>query len=72
MFSLAGMRYNQLFDYSKRLHDNEARNLVQDTYYRLNKCVQETLQLRNQGRYENNDLTFPYFEPKWLTNSIHV
>lgn len=72
LVSLAGIRVNRLFDYSKRITDERARVLVQKTYSRLNTCVQTILEARNQQRFERGDLTYQYLEPKWLTNSIHA
>ena len=71
-FSLAGIRANRLFDYSKRITDKRARVLVQKTYNRLNTCVQTILEARNRQRFERDDLKYQYLEPKWLTNSMHA
>lgn len=68
---LSSIRVNRLFDYSKRMSDQKARCLVQDTYSRLHKCTQDILEARNKKRFENGDLTYQYLEPKWLANSIH-
>ena len=54
------------------MSDEEGRKVVENTYQRLNTLVQKTLQARNQQRFDNGDLTYQYFEPKWLPNSIHV
>ena len=71
-FAFAGIRLNRLFDYSKEMADERARKLVQETYDRLTKNVQEVLEKRNRGRFERGDLTYQYLEPKWLVNSIHA
>ena len=70
-FVLSSIRVNRLFDYSKRMSDQKARNLVHETFTRLNECVQQKLQARNKRRFQNGHLTYQYLEPKWLPNSIH-
>lgn len=72
MYKLAGIRVNRFFDYSKRMTDDKGRHLVEKTYKRLMKCIQEKLEAKNLGRFYRGDLTYQYLEPKWLTNSIHV
>ena len=71
-FAFAGIRANRLFDYSAQMADERAGKLVQDTYERLTKNIQEVLEKRNRQRFERGDLTYQYLEPKWLTNSIHA
>ena len=71
-FLLAGLRMNTLFDYHDKMADDKARSLVKKTYVKFMSEVQRKLEGRNQKRFRDGNLTFQYFEPKWLTSSIHI
>ncbi len=69
--SLAAMRYDKLFDYHPSLQDKEAAQLVAKYYDYLMGPVLKELKSRNKKRFSDGHLTYPYFEPEWLPNSIH-
>ena len=51
MYKLAGIRVNRFFDYSKRMADDKGRHLVENTYKRLMKCIQEKLETKNSQNF---------------------
>jgi len=69
---LASLRMNKLFDYSNQLTDDKTRDIVRDTFRHFHVDIQTKLAARNAKRFKEGKLTFQYFEPAWMTNSIHV
>lgn len=69
---LAAMRYDDLFDYHPHLQDKQAAQLVAKYHNYLMGPVLKQLKSRNKKRFSDGHLTYPYFEPGWLPNSIHV
>ena len=70
--TLGAMRYDNLFDYHSQLQDRDAGQLVAKYYKYLMGPVLKELKWRNQKRLSADHLTYPYFQPGWLPNSIHT
>ena len=70
--SLGSLRYDKYFDYTKRLKDDRAKAVVTKYYNRLMVNVQDRITKRNLQRVKAGVLTYPYFLPEWMPNSIHT
>ena len=70
--SLASLRFDSLFDYGNNLEDSKAANIVNNHYSYLMRVVQPKLQERNKKRKDNDDLTYPYFIPRWIPNGVQT
>ena len=69
---LGNLRINRIMDYSSKITHCELSRLVAYHHRRLHSEVQRKLGMRSAERKERLQMGFQYFEPKWLTNSIHV
>lgn len=69
---LGNVRLNRIFDYHNKLNDEKLQKLVKKYYLYFHNCLQELLEKRNARRSSKDQMGYQYFEPKWLTNSIHV
>lgn len=69
---LGNFRINRVFDYHAKVEDGRLKRMVKKYHDRFHKCLQPLLEARNKKRKEANQLGYQYFEPKWLTNSIHI
>ena len=69
---LAGFRFDSLFDYGNSLEDSKATNIINDHYSYLMRVVQPKLQERNKKRKDKDDLTYPYFIPRWIPNGVQT
>lgn len=72
MTSLGNFRINRIMDHAKKVRGLELKGLVQHHHSYLHTVVQKELETRNAARKAERKMGFQYFEPKWLTNSIHV
>ncbi|KAM7429778.1 hypothetical protein ABFA07_019415 [Porites harrisoni] len=70
--SLASLRFDSLFDYGNSLEDSKATNIVNNHYSYLMRVVQPKLQERNKKRKDKDDLTYPYFIPRWIPNGVQT
>ena len=69
---LGTFRYDSLFDYSDKLDDSEAGDVVFEHFLRLHRDVNPLLVARNEKRLEKGHLTYPYFLPRWLPNGVQT
>ena len=69
---LAGLRFDSLFDYGNSLEDSKATNIINNHYSYLMCVVQPKLQKRNKKRKDKDDLTYPYFIPRWIPNGVQT
>lgn len=69
---LGTFRYDSLFDYSDKLDDNQAGEVVFDHFLRLHHEVNPVLLARNEKRLAKGHLTYPYFLPRWLPNGVQT
>ena len=72
MMNLATLRLDSLFDYSGELRDKPGRQVVDKHFCRLRRVVQPDLERVNLRRFKAGHLTYPYFLPRWLPNSIQT
>ncbi|XP_015779645.1 PREDICTED: allene oxide synthase-lipoxygenase protein-like [Acropora digitifera] len=70
--SLALYRYDTIFDYGNNLKETRAVQLLNQYFGYLMNVVQPEMQLKNQRRKDNGDLTYPYLIPRWLPNGIQT
>ncbi|XP_073245917.1 polyunsaturated fatty acid 5-lipoxygenase-like isoform X2 [Porites lutea] len=70
--SLASLRFDSLFDYGNSLEDSKAANIINNHYSYLMRVVQPKLQERNKKRKDKDDLTYPYFIPRWIPNGVQT
>ncbi|CAH3036867.1 unnamed protein product, partial [Porites lobata] len=70
--ALAGFRFDSLFDYGNSLEDSKAANIINNHYSYLMRVVQPKLQERNKKRKDKDDLTYPYFIPRWIPNGVQT
>ena len=70
--SLSTYRYDRLFDYGYFLDDKEGGRIVSRHSALLALKIQPLLEGRNEKRMEDGQLTYPYFEPRWLPNGIQT
>ena len=69
---LAALRFDSLFDYGNSLEDSKAANIINNHYSYLMRVVQPKLQERNEKRKDKDDLTYPYFIPRWIPNGVQT
>ena len=69
---LGTFRFDTLFDYGNELEDINAVNLVNGYYSYLMQVVQPHMLEENRKRKERGQLTYPYFIPRWVPNSIQA
>lgn len=69
---LGNVRINRLFDYYPRIEDPKLAKVIKKYHKYFHECIQKVLEKRNAQRRSNGKLGFQYFEPKWVTNSVHV
>ena len=69
---LTALRFDSLFDYGNSLEDSKAANIVNNHYSYLMRVVQPKLQERNKKRKDKDDLTYPYFIPRWIPNGVQT
>ena len=70
--SLALYRFDTIFDYGNNLKETRAVKLLNQYFGYLMNVVQPEMQLKNQQRKDNGDLTYPYLIPRWLPNGIQT
>ena len=70
--SLGEFRFDSLFDYGNELQDINAVNLVNSYHSYLMTVVQPRMQEENEMREKTGHLTYPYFIPRWLPNSVQT
>ena len=70
--SLALYRFDTIFDYGNNLKETRAVQLLNQYFGYLMNVVQPEMQLKNQQRKDNGDLTYPYLIPRWLPNGIQT
>ncbi|XP_074609019.1 allene oxide synthase-lipoxygenase protein-like isoform X2 [Acropora palmata] len=70
--SLALYRFDTIFDYGNNLQETRAVKLLNQYFGHLMNVVQPEMQLKNQQRKEDGDLTYPYLIPRWLPNGIQT
>ncbi|XP_020626534.1 allene oxide synthase-lipoxygenase protein-like [Orbicella faveolata] len=70
--SLGEFRFDSLFDYGNELQDINAVNLVNSYHSYLMTVVQPRMQEENEMRKKTGHLTYPYFIPRWLPNSVQT
>ncbi|XP_044164783.1 allene oxide synthase-lipoxygenase protein-like [Acropora millepora] len=70
--SLALYRFDTMFDYGNNLKETRAVKLLNEYFGYLMNVVQPEMQLKNQQRKDNGDLTYPYLIPRWLPNGIQT
>ena len=59
-------------EYHEVARHPKLRKVVKRSYDRLHNCIQSILENRNKQRLASGMLGFPYLEPKWLPNSVHI
>ena len=70
--ALALYRFDTIFDYGNNLQETRAVKLLNQYFGYLMNVVQPEMQLKNQRRKDNGDLTYPYLIPRWLPNGIQT
>ena len=70
--ALALYRFDTIFDYGNNLQETRAVKLLNQYFGHLMNVVQPEMQLKNQQRKDNGDLTYPYLIPRWLPNGIQT
>ena len=66
---IASFRANRLMDYFDKVQNSR---IVRRSFYRLNNCIQKTLEKRNKARELKSQMSYQYLEPKWITSSVHI
>ena len=62
--------YDNLFDYGDELRDQPMKRLVAKTYRELMEKVKPLLDRRNEQRLKRGQVSYPFFVPGWVSNSI--
>ena len=70
--TLGNVRINRIMDHGDKIRQEELQSLIRYHHDHLHTTVQRKLELRNAKRKADRKMGFQYFEPKWLTNSIHI
>lgn len=68
--SLGSLRYDKFFDY--KLKDDRANEVVSKYNKRLMEDINEKISDANNKRLKLGFLSYPYFLPPWMPNSIHT
>lgn len=71
-FSLGSLRFDKLLDYGSQMEDEEAEQIVNEHYRILSNNIKKILERRNEKRFEEGHLTYPYLVPGWIPNSIYT
>ena len=66
------LHYDELFDYSTQLDDEAARKLVSRYHKLLKTKVKPLFEERRKKRLAKGQLTYPYMDPSFITNSISI
>jgi len=61
-----------LFDYGSQLVDGLAKSLFAKYAKLLNETIKPQLEKENKERFQAGHLTYPYFVPGYIANSIHT
>ena len=69
---LGNLRVNRIMDHYDKIRHTRLSKLIRYHHRNLHVCIQKKLEKRNANRKEKKEMGFQYFEPKWLTNSVHV
>ena len=70
--SLGSLRFDVYLDYGKHLKDKRAKFVVNKYHNRLIGTINDKITARNKKRLANGKMSYPYFLPKWMPNSIHT
>ncbi|XP_046850359.1 polyunsaturated fatty acid 5-lipoxygenase-like isoform X2 [Xenia sp. Carnegie-2017] len=70
--SLGSLRYDVFLDYADKLKDNRAKAVVKKYHSKLIGDVNKEITDRNTARLKAGKFVYPYFLPKWITNSIQT
>ncbi|XP_028399186.1 arachidonate 5-lipoxygenase-like isoform X2 [Dendronephthya gigantea] len=70
--SLGSLRFDNLLDYGAQMLDREAGELVEKHHKILMTKVKAIIEKRNDKRFNDGHLTYPYLKPGWIPNSIHT
>ena len=68
--SLGSLHYDELLDYGPSLPDKTAGAIVQKHYEHMNKVIKPLLDRRNNKRFQEGHLAYPFLTPGWIPNSI--
>lgn len=64
--------YDMLFDQYKELTDSRASEVVKKYYNYVQDTIDPMLKKRNNRRFREGHLTYPYLEHYWLPNGIQT
>ena len=70
--SLGTYHYDRLFDYYEELPDPRASKVVRKYYDYVRDIINPKLKERNNRRFLQGRLTYPYLEHNWLPNGIQT
>ena len=70
--SLGSLRFDNLLDYGPQMVDQDAAKVVKKHYRILNTRVKAIIDQRNDERFKEGHLTYPYLKPGWIPNSINT
>ena len=70
--SLGSLRFDNLLDYGPKMVDKDAAELVKKHRNILMTRIRGIIEQRNNERFRNGHLTYPYLKPGWIPNSIHT
>ena len=70
--NLGSLRFDNLLDYGERMLDEQAATVVKKHHKILMTRVKTIIDQRNDERFKEGHLTYPYFKPGWIPNSIHT
>ena len=70
--AVGSMRFDVYLDYSRHIKDRPAKAVVNKYHKRLIGTINDEITARNKKRLANGKISYPYFLPKWLPNSIHT
>ncbi|XP_065062166.1 linoleate 9/13-lipoxygenase-like [Rhopilema esculentum] len=68
--TIGSYHYDNLFDYGDELRDQPMKRLVAKTYSELMERVKPLLDRRNEQRLKRGHVSYPFFVPGWVPNSI--
>ena len=68
--TLGSLHYDELLDYGPTLRDRRAGSLVSKHYELMHKVIKPLLDKRNEQRYQEGHLAYPFLTPGWIPNSI--
>jgi hypothetical protein len=70
--ALGSLRFDKLFDYGPQMLDKDAAEVVKKHHRILMTRVKAIIEQRNDERFKEGHLTYPYLKPGWIPNSIHT